>query len=68
MRQLQTTRAICQTAIDVFTPMELDMCLDGWIAQDALAAHELMDIIREIRDSGLIPETLSIAQRMEEWA
>lgn len=50
-RELQTSRETCEQALRVFTPMERQMLTDAHIVQDALAAHELLGIVRTMAEA-----------------
>lgn len=47
-RELQTTPAICANALAAFTPMEQKMSADAWVAMDAAAAHDLLELVRQM--------------------
>ena len=68
MKELQTTPEMCEHALSFHSQMEQRMCVDAWLAQDALAAHELLGLLRETCErvrSGGVP--LDLWARVDEW-
>ena len=63
-QKLETTRQMCARARAAVTPA----CLDYWLATDALAAHDLLDLVRGMA-ADMVGEGMTSAnfEKAQEW-